>query len=69
MDTTLKRDSVKRAAATEIHEATAANSITTEGMELLLVVRTSSSLATMMDATMQRAPIYCHLDILRFKMN
>ena len=65
----MKKDSVKRAAATEIHEATAANRIATEGMELLLVVRTSSRLATMMEATIQRAPIYCPLDILRFKIN
>ena len=49
----MNRDSVKSAAATELHEATTANTIATEGRVFVLVVRTSSSLATMIDNTIQ----------------
>ena len=65
----MNRDSVKRAAATELHEATTANTIATEGRVFVLVVRTSSSLATMIDNTIQIAPIYCSREILRFRIN
>lgn len=65
----MNRDSVKSAAATELHEATTANTIATEGIEFVLVVKTSSSLATMIDNTIQMAPMYCSLDMLRFKIN
>ena len=61
VDITLKRDSVKRAAATEMAEASIASMMATRGMVLLvllLTLRRSPSLATMMEATMQRAPIY-----------
>ena len=65
----MNRDSVKSAAATELHEATTANTIASEGREFVVVVRTSSSLATMIDNTIQIAPIYCSGEILRFKIN
>ena len=69
---TLKRDSVKRAAATEMAEASIASMMATRGMVLLvllLTLRRSPSLATMMEATIQSAPRYCKREILRWRMN
>ena len=68
---TLKRDSVKRAATTEMVEASMASMMATRGMVLLvlLTVRRSPSFATMMEATMQRAPRYCNLEMLRWRKN
>ena len=69
---TLKRVSVKRAAATEMADASIASRTATVGMVLLvllLTLRRSPSLATMMEATMQRAPIYCNREMLRWRMN
>ena len=72
MFSTLKRDSVKRAAATEMAEASIASMMATMGMGLLvllLTVRRSPSLTTMIEATMHRAPVYCNQEMLRWRMN
>ena len=66
---TLKRVSVKRAAATEMADASIASRTATMGMVLLLTLRRSPSLATMMEATIQSAPRYCKREILRWRIN